>query len=198
VQESGSVQASGSRARGGGLRDGPCTTVEEARRRYGRVIWSGLPAHLSEQERDLVRHNVFVRLFKRSLRSGMPDPVLPVLLGFVDDDLRNLARSRRRNRSAGEPSEDQSAPSTARPDRLVARAEELAELRRDAVEIFDQMDPGDVELIKLSYYDELTSTDIGELLHITAENARKKLSRARAAFGKLFLKKKSASEGEEP
>jgi RNA polymerase sigma factor (sigma-70 family) len=194
------VDGSGTRSHEGLLDDAPCRTVKEAKRRYGPFIMSSrIPANLPREERERVYCNVFVRLFKRSLGpSGMPDRVLSTLCGFVTDELKNLAaeRKRWRKRFDGEPSEELPAPSSANPERLLGREEERAEREREVREIFGEMDSEDVELLKLSHWEDLTSKDIGELLGIKPANVRQRLSRARAEFAKL-LKKKRAQEGED-
>lgn len=114
--------------------DGPCTSLEDACRRYRRAVWAlvlqiGVDANAAE---DVVGH-VFVQLVEHVGAEGMPADLPRVLFGLAVKEARNHRRRSRRGRQridAEAVPESVAQPSSRlSPERLYARAAWAAVVR---------------------------------------------------------------------
>ena len=136
--------------------------------------------------RSDVYQQVFIRLDRRIRQNGgVPDPLRPVLLSLIEDEVRNHVRAAKRRRSDGEP--DSEVP-TSKPDpeQLVAHAERRAELKRHVEAIFTRMRTEEVELNKLAHLRGLVLNDVAEVLGVATGTVRVQLHRARLKFAELY------------
>jgi RNA polymerase sigma factor (sigma-70 family) len=162
----------------------PCTSFEEAYQRHHRFVWLRIRDKLRNDAAAVedVHQQVFLRLDRRIRNDrGVPDPLMPVLLGLVDDEVHNHLRAQRRRRNDGPP--DSEMPSSKPdPEQLFAHAE----MKRQAEAIFARMRTDEAELIKLAHERGMSLKDIADYVGLTAVNVRVKLHRARIKFAELY------------
>jgi RNA polymerase sigma factor (sigma-70 family) len=168
---------------------GPCASLEEVYRRYQPPVWSkvrrALPHDPSAAE-DVVQQ-VFLRLNRRILRlRGVPHPIGPLLLGFVDDEIKNHARAERRRRNDGPPDSKVRAPEPD-PEQLLHDAARSAQRRDEVQSVFSRMREADVSLLELVYVSGLVLAEIAADLGVREATLRVRLHRARARFAELYL-----------
>jgi RNA polymerase sigma factor (sigma-70 family) len=168
--------------------EGPCTSFEEAYRRHRRFVWLRILEQLPRDPSGVedVHQQVFIRLDRRIRKDrGVPDPLRPVLLGLVKDEVRNHVRAAKRRRTDGAP--DSELPtSKPGPEELLGHAEGGVELKRYVEAIFARMRTEEVELITLAHLRGLVPKDIADSLGVAVETLRVKLYRARVKFGELY------------
>jgi RNA polymerase sigma factor (sigma-70 family) len=132
---------------------------------------------------------VWLRFSQRIRREGsVPDPFVPVLLGLVDDEVRNHLRGERRRRISGEP--DENAPPSSKPDphRLLSAAEEQAKLEREVRYILSRMDRHAARVLQLDHMEDLPLKGIAAIVGRSVGTVSKDLCRARAKFKELYLR----------
>jgi DNA-directed RNA polymerase specialized sigma24 family protein len=188
------VQTSGVRPRPPA--EGPCTSFEETYHRHLRLIWSlilheGIDRHAAP---DVVQ-NVCLRLHLRILDNHgvVPYPVTPVVIGLVEDEVRNTRRGRTRRREAGEPDDDMPTSKPGAEERLGNA--ELAKKIADFV--LARMSEGDRALITMAHA-ELSIQDIAAARGSTVDAAWIALKRARQRFvelGKVWYELHDGSGG---
>jgi DNA-directed RNA polymerase specialized sigma24 family protein len=161
----------------------PCASFHDAYDRHGRLVWSLiLHAGIDRATAPDVLQNVFLRLHLRILENDgvVPHPVLPVLFGLVEDEVRNARRARKRRREDGEPPEDVPTSKPRADDRLGD-----AELAKKVAEAaLAQMSQGDRELLTMAHA-ELSIEDIAAARGSTVDAAWVALRRARQRFVEL-------------
>jgi RNA polymerase sigma factor (sigma-70 family) len=129
---------------------------------------------------------VFIRLDRRIRDGGgVPNPLSPVLLGLVEDEVRNHVRAAKRRRIDGEPDSELPA-SKPDPEQLFGHAEHRAELKRHVEAIFARMRTEEVEILKLAHLRGLVMKDIAESIGVASGTVRVKLHRARLKFAELY------------
>jgi len=167
--------------------EGPCRSFEDAHRRYARFLLQVIRRRgIDETDAMDVRQKVLVRLARRFEVPGrVPERLVPVLLGLVDDEVKNHVRSVRRRRIGGEPEADTMPSSKPDPEQLVGGAEDSAEQKRVVEAIFARMTPDAVELIRLARLRELPLEDIAEMRGELPGTVAVKLHRARCWFKEL-------------
>jgi DNA-directed RNA polymerase specialized sigma24 family protein len=147
------------------------------------LVWS-LILHEGIDEATVpdVFQNVFLRVHLRILdnEGTVPHPVTPAIIGFVEDEVRNARRSKKRRREAGEPDDDVPISKPGTEERLGNA--ELAKKLADAV--LAQMSQGDRELITMAHA-ELSLQDIAAARGATVDAAWIALKRARQRFVEL-------------
>jgi len=184
------VRSSGVRARGPTppTGEGPCASLEEAYRRFGRRVRQQILGKLGGDEAaaDDVGQQVWVKLARRIQRDlTVPDPILPALFGFVDDEVYNYARARKRRREDEAP--DSSVPaSKPDPEQLFGEAQGCEQLKRSVEAIFARMDADEVALIKLAHGDEESLKDFAASAGVNEGAVRVRLHRARKKFADLY------------
>jgi RNA polymerase sigma factor (sigma-70 family) len=189
-EEEGGELRSGVRARGPlpPLDDGPCASFEEVYRRFGGRVWSRIHYRLrgDRSEADDVQQQVFVRLARRIRAKGsVPHPVGPVLLGLVEDEVRNHLRSQKRRRSDGAP-DSQIPASKPNQEQLLGLRQHGARIQEQVEGIFARMRGCDVDLIKLAHFRGLLPAEIAARIGLSAETVRARLCRARSRFAELY------------
>jgi RNA polymerase sigma factor (sigma-70 family) len=136
-----------------------------------------------------VCQGVWLRFHRRIRANGaVPDPVVPVLVGLVDDQVRNHLRSQRRRRIAGEP--DENAPPSSRPDPelLLAAARERATREQEVRWILSQMDERAARVLQLGHLEGVSVKGIAAMVGRSVGTVSKDLCRARARFKELYLR----------
>jgi RNA polymerase sigma factor (sigma-70 family) len=163
---------------------GPCASFEEVHQRYGPYVLRRIRGRIPYDESGA--EDVFQKVFRRLDRricdtKRVPHPIVPTLLGLIDDEILNYKRSLRRQRCDGPP--DSEMPSSKPDPEQIA---DRAELQRDVHAIFSLMSTAEVDLLERVHGDEEPQKDIAQTLGITLAALRKRLQRARATFAELY------------
>ncbi len=163
------------------------TPYDEAYRRYFQVVWKRIHEKVGNDVGAVedVHQQVFFRLYRRIGPNGpVPEPLFPVLLGLIADELANGARFRRRHPEGDAP--DSKVP-TSKPDpeELCSRAEQQAEEQRQVADILDRMSGDQRALLELAR-DDASLKDAAAEAGIRDDTLRARLARAKAAFRKLY------------
>jgi RNA polymerase sigma factor (sigma-70 family) len=181
-ERSSGVRACGPRPLG----EGPCTSFDEAYWRYWRAVWSSIRQKVSNvAAAEDIHQQVFLRLHRRIVADGMPDPLVPVLLGFITDETATAARRRRRHPEDDAP-DSQIPTSKPDPEQLCSWAEHQAEEKRRVDAVLERMSGEQKALLELGQGEASSLKAAAAAAGIKDNTLRARLSRARAAFKKLY------------
>jgi RNA polymerase sigma factor (sigma-70 family) len=124
--------------------------------------------------------------FHRRIRAngGVPHPVGPVIVGMLDDAVRDHLRAQRRRRVAGEPDENAPPSSKRDPELLLEAARGCAEVH----DVLSQMGPYAAQIIQLDHLEGLSLAGIAAIVGRSVGTVSKDLCRARARFKELYLR----------
>lgn len=153
--------------------------------RHHRVVWTYLARLAGPDVADEIAGDVFVAAFERRARF---DPtrgeVRSWLYGIATNKLHTRFRSDRRARRAfARAAESAIAPD---PTVLVDEAADLADTARRVLSAIARLDRNDRELIVLYAWDELSYSQIADILDVPIGTVRSRLSRARRRLRELL------------
>lgn len=118
---------------------------------------------------------VFVVALRRPEQVPPPDQALTWLLGVAYRVLANQWRSERRRRSLTERAAGTVGVAAPHPDEVLIRSEEVTEV----LEALARLRPGDREVIQLTLWEELSPSEIAEVLGISRAAVDQRYYRAK-------------------
>lgn len=142
---------------------------------HHRAVLAYCARRCSRSEAWDAASEVFLVALRRPDQVPPPDQALTWLLGVAYRVLSNQWRSERRRRSLAERAAGAVGETAPLPDEVLIRSEEATEV----MEALSRLRPPDREVIQLTVWEELSPTEIAEVLGISRPAVDQRYSRAK-------------------